>query len=104
MSTHKTRVLFRRYSSGEVVALFPFEPGAISPFDCSSYGQGQHSAADPRLVVDETRPATRQEYAGLARELRRIGYRLEIGRRLPRNAYQVRLVALETYIAKALSP
>jgi hypothetical protein len=38
---------------------------------------GQHGAADYHGVIQHTIPARRPEYAVLARELRRIGYRLK---------------------------
>jgi hypothetical protein len=57
-----TVVLFRRYRTGEVVALFP-----DIPFDdqghVSSYSiVGEHAAADYEGVIADTLPASEPEY------------------------------------------
>ena len=79
----KDRVIFRVFADGEVLALFPFikwnERGDI----LSYLHIGQHGPAS-RNVVTATRPATKKEYTPLMRELRRLGYRLEVGKRLTR--------------------
>lgn len=81
----KTKVIFRKWSkrvSNEVLALFPAEAGSVGqPFTCLSYQHtGQHGAADVG-VMRITRAATPEEYANLAAELRRIGYKLDIRHR-----------------------
>jgi hypothetical protein len=78
----KTKVLFRMFR-GEVLALFPtIAATAGNPYHCQSYAQqGQHAAADPRLVIDDSRPAFPEEYRNLARELRKRGYKLDIRQR-----------------------
>lgn len=77
----KTKVMFRIFH-GEVIALFPDLPAAVGESDCASYGHiGQHSAADYRLVMRKSRPATHDEYRELYAELRRIGYKLQIVKR-----------------------
>lgn len=86
----KTLVIFRKFNSGDVLALFPLVPGTNSAYDCLSYGHiGQHSAADP-LLCRTTEAAKPAEYAVLAQELRQIGYNLKIGKRVPRNALEIR--------------
>lgn len=90
-----TPVIFRTWPKGPrsaVIALFPFDAGTVGqPWTCSSYEHvGQHGAADPTAVVRSTRPATRAEIAPLAAELRSIGYRLRVLRRIPSNAYAER--------------
>lgn len=50
----KTATIFRKYRTGEIIALFPEEPGDMS--------------------IKDTRPATPEESAPLAAELARIGY------------------------------
>lgn len=85
-----TKVIFRMMR-GEIIALFPADAGNSNPSTCSSYMHiGQHGAADPALVVEYSRLATRKEYAPLATELSRIGYRLRIATRCSRSDYYTR--------------
>ena len=78
MNTEKTKVIFRKWKDGDIIALFPEEPGTQDPGTCSSYMHvGQHSAANP-AIIRETKPATPDEYRELALELKSIGYNLEI--------------------------
>lgn len=91
----KTKVLFRRWSDGDILALFPCDPGTNNPGTCSSYAHlGQHSSADLQLCIAASRPAAPAEYADLAQELTRIGYNLDIRPRTPRNAYKLRCAQL----------
>jgi hypothetical protein len=71
--------IFRRWKdSGDVIALFPAIPADIDGRYCLSYEHvGQHGAADFHGVVRRTLPATSKQCAGLARELRQIGYDLK---------------------------
>jgi hypothetical protein len=86
MSTTKTKVIFR-IDSQEVIALFPQDAGTMNAYTCSCYvHNGQHSSADPDLVIRQSKPATPKEYRPLAKELRRIGYRLHIVKRQNRSA------------------
>lgn len=85
----KTLVVFRKFE-GNVTALFPLEPGSNNAYDMTCYSHvGQHSAAD-MLWVRKTKPAKIAEYWDLARELTHLGYKLKIGKRVPRNALEVR--------------
>ena len=70
-----TEVIFRIYQSeNEVIALFPNEI-ANSDGDVGSYTHfGQHSIADYDLVMQQTKPATKEQYTQLYNELVRIGY------------------------------
>lgn len=89
----ETLVIFRKWSNGDIIALFPLEPGDCSGVYCMSYEQiGQHGQAATDLP--NTEPATPEEYSNLARELRSIGYVLRIGKRVPRNAMDVRRAKL----------
>lgn len=75
------KVVFRKFKDGQILALFPRIPADLQGYKCESYMHvGQHGAADPS-VVSITKPTTPAEYAGLAKELRSIGYRLEIGQK-----------------------
>lgn len=93
----KTLVLFRVWRKGsDVLALFPLDPEDRSGYLCGSYQHvGQHSAADPYHCMRATRPAKPAEYRDLARELRSAPYhyKLKIGRRIPRNAAEIRRAA-----------
>lgn len=90
MRTQLTKVIFRVFPQGDVIALFPLLPWDRSGINCTSYQTiGQHGGAST-LLTRTTRPATAKERRALAKELRRIGYRLQIVQRFPRNAYQVR--------------
>lgn len=98
-----TDVIFRTWKGkdgGDVIALFPGLFGTSEPHTCSSYMHvGQHSSANPHLVIQATRPAKPHEYRDLARELRGRGYRLRIAHRLHPKYERERLDALETHAA-----
>lgn len=82
----KTKVIFR-ILLGDPIALFPQDAGTNDPYTCSSYmHNGQHSSADPDLVISCSEPATPKQYRPLAKELRRIGYQLQIVTRQNRSA------------------
>jgi hypothetical protein len=86
----KTLVIFRKFKEGDIVALFPEIPSSNNGYECLSYmAVGQHGGADP-LLVRETKVAKPSEYRDLARELRRLGYKLKIGARIPRNSLEIR--------------
>lgn len=81
----ETPVIFRRYRDGDIIALFPAEPGTYEPWTCSSYLRlGQHGSANPGLVIRGTKQAKPDEYASLKRELESApyGYRLKVYSRL----------------------
>jgi len=95
MDTEKTIAIFRKFRSGDkaVIALFPEEPGSSDPTTMSSYMHvGQHGTAGP--LASATRAASEPEYRELAAELTRIGYRLDIRRRVTRKMIKTRLVRL----------
>ncbi len=78
--TCTTRVIYRRYKAGDVIALLmdvPANPGHIGCYQHI----GQHGEGVYWMIVAETRLATPQEYATLHKELTRIGYRLIIRKR-----------------------
>lgn len=81
-----TDVIFRVFlgkDGGDVIAIFPGEPGTYSAHTCESYQHvGQHGACNPyALMAQGTRPATPEEYAPLLQELQAIGYTLRIVKR-----------------------
>lgn len=71
-----TRVVFRIYKDGDVIALFP-DLADTSGVACYQH-VGQHGAADYDIVIGQTKPATVDEYTPLATELKQIGYQLRI--------------------------
>lgn len=84
-SNQITDVIFRRWRNGNIIALFPREPGTNSPYTCGSYEHiGQHGAATPDHVVSLTTPAKPEEYAALKLELESAPYeyRLRVIKRL----------------------
>ena len=85
-------VVFRTFlDDGRVIALFPFEPHDIGGRYCVSYQNGQHGAANQHTArLPSTRPSFAAEFYSLYRELERIGYKLKVLKRFPRNAYSVR--------------
>ncbi|RTL04973.1 hypothetical protein EKK58_09205 [Candidatus Dependentiae bacterium] len=75
---NKTKVIFRKFKQGgDIIAFFPELPGTNSPNTCMNYMHiGQHGHGDANC--GHTIPAKRAEYMPLLKELRSIGYNLEI--------------------------
>lgn len=70
-----TRVVFRKWKNGDIIALFPDEPWSRSSYMTTSYMHvGQHGAADYAGVITDTSPAQKNEYKDLLNELKTIGY------------------------------
>jgi hypothetical protein len=92
-------VVFRKWKDvGTVIALFPELPSDLCGSYCDSYERiGQHGGADYHGVVQYTVPATRAEYGSLARELRRIGYRLRTVKRVSRCLHERRRKVARQY-------
>lgn len=86
-----TKVIFRKFRNGEVIALFPQEPATCDGWLCVSYMHvGQHGSADP-FIVNDTKPAMPYEYADLYNELKSIGYDdLVVCKRFNKNDYKIR--------------
>lgn len=75
----KTKVVFRKYKNGDILALFPNE--IADPLgNCLSYEHiGQHGAATYGYCIEMTKPAKPSEYQELYNELTRVvGYRLDV--------------------------
>lgn len=91
---HKTKVIFRKFSDGDVIALFPELPGDLNPYrTCESYMHvGQHGAASVELV-DNTTPANPEEYADLLEEIESIGYNVQVAYKFTRKDLQKRIKA-----------
>lgn len=75
----KNRVMetiFRKESDGEILAVFV---DSVYWDFCECYAHvGQHGTCAIAYVINETTPATPEEMEPLCRELRGIGYELEI--------------------------
>lgn len=85
----KTRVIFRKFKDGDVIAIFPDIFGS-STYDMLSYMHvGQHGACDCG-IVQRTKLAIIEDYASLQKELSSIGYNLQICKRIPSNSLQKR--------------
>lgn len=90
----KTIVVFRiwpKREGGDVIAIFPELPGTMDPYTCQSYQTiGQHGSCDPSGLTNKLRLATSTEYAELMSELERIGYVLDVRKRIPSNSLDIR--------------
>lgn len=93
------RVVFRRWrDGGGVIAPLPELPADAQGHFCDSYMHiGQHGGADYHAVVRHTAPATPEEFAQLADELTRIGYRLAPIRRASSRLHERRLEEARRY-------
>lgn len=75
----ETKVIFRKWPDGDILALFPEVPADIVGGLCSSYEHcGQHGGADYFHCITKTKPALPSEYEVLKVELETIGYCLNI--------------------------
>ena len=82
--TYKTKVVFRKFPDGEIIALFPELHNYMESWLIESYIHiGQHGAASYH-VVSETKLATPNEYADLKDELESIGYNLDVRKKIMR--------------------
>ena len=77
----KDKVVFRKFNDGQIIALFPELPCDDRGNITSYMHIGQHGPAS-RFIVQNTKPAKPEEYADLHAELQRIGYDLEIRKKL----------------------
>ena len=101
MDSKKTKVIFRTFKDGEVIAIFPEENGTNAPWTCSSYMHiGQHSSCNPCALIKDTRLSTPEEYNDLKNELEKIvGYNLEVIKRNHNKFFHIRLEKLENQYA-----
>lgn len=94
----KTTVIFRKYRAGDkaVVAIFPYVIWGRHGNDIytvASYERvGQHGGASIGLV-GMTNAAKPNEYFHLKRELERLGYNLEVKRRVNYAKYRAAVAA-----------
>jgi len=87
----KTKVIFRKFPDGEVIALFPELPGTNSVLDCLNYMHvGQHGSG--KATLDGTLKTCKYEH--LYKELTAIGYNLTVVSRISYQMDQKRITAL----------
>lgn len=90
MDKEITKVIFKKWPDGDVIAVFPELLGDYSPHTCLSYEHvGQHGAASVSLM-SSLAPAKPEEYADLKEELESIGYNLKVYRRFTQAMDEVR--------------
>jgi len=100
MQTEKTKVIFRKFPDGEVIALFPELPGDNSVLNCLNYmHNGQHGSG--KATLEGTKPIKFADnmtafyrMEALKRELTAIGYNLTIVSRFSYQMDQKRIAAL----------
>jgi hypothetical protein len=93
-----TDVLFRkdRKDPSDIYAIMPSVPADVRGLYVTVYSPvGQHSSGDLLGMISTSRPAKPREAASLKLELERIGYRLRVLQRTPRDAYAKLKKALE---------
>jgi hypothetical protein len=97
MNPEITKVIFRKWNktvdkNQGIIAIFPEEPGTMSPYTCDSWEWvGEHGACDPTGVIKNSKPATEGEYQEVKNYLEsHYGYNLEVIQRLRYNAIEIR--------------
>lgn len=77
---YKTKVVFRKFKEGDMIALFPYEKYDYCNYDLvQSYMHiGQHTCASYSHCIRVSKLATPEEYKELFEELESIGYNLQV--------------------------
>lgn len=90
----KTKVIFRKFPDGDIIAFFPELPGTNNARTCLNYMHiGQHGSGQD--TCEGTRPATSEEYKALYDELTNvIGYELIVVKRFTHQMYFKRVEQL----------
>lgn len=78
--TEQTKVVFRKYKDGSILALFPSTGYGLCLIE-SYMHIGQHGGADYNGCILDTKPATPAEYQELKTELESLGYNLKVIKR-----------------------
>lgn len=87
-----TKVIFRKFSDGQVIALFPELPGTNKPQTMTNYMHiGQHGSGE---YLADLKLATPEEYQPLFKELTAIGYKLKVVKRVTYQMYLKRIKQL----------
>lgn len=88
-----TKVIFRKFPDGEIIALFPELPGDNCVLNCLNYiHNGQHGSG--KATCEGTKPASLNESLPLMRELTAIGYNLTVVSRFSYQMDQKRIAAI----------
>jgi len=80
----KTKVIFRidkAITNREVTAVFPEHVRCYSEIACYAH-VGHHSICSYDWYLKKTKPATPEQYADLKQELEKIGYVLNVRKRM----------------------
>lgn len=94
MDKEKTKVIFRQWKDGDVIALFPEIATDTIGYNCESFIHvGQHGAASPRIILKDTKLANLEDGAvkKLIKELEGRGYNLEIIKRFRYKHQEIRM-------------
>lgn len=96
MDKYRAKVIFRKFSDGDIIAIFPEEVGTNNPGTCMSYMHiGQHGSCDLIGMTLTNRLARPEEYKDLKAELESEGYDLNILVRIPKDALKIRQAKLK---------
>ncbi len=91
----KTKVIFRttRGKNPEVMAIFPEIPSDRRGYECAFYCHvGQHGGGDRHGLIRVSKPAKKEEFEPLLKELGRVGYTdLEIVKRITWKMDKIRM-------------
>jgi len=74
------RVIFRKWKNGDIIALLPDNDANLGMVDMYEH-TGQHGAGSPS-IISVTTPAQPEEYTCLLEELKSIGYKPKVVKRL----------------------
>lgn len=77
-----TKVVFRKYKNGDIIALFPEIPAAFGEVASYTHMNG-HGGSHYKLVMNSTKSATEAEYMPLFNELvAKYGYQLDVRKKM----------------------
>ena len=96
----KTKVIFRKFKEGDIIAMFPEVVANMNKAVCESYKHvGQHGACSI-FISSFTKQATPEEYNDLKCELESIGYNLDIKKRYNQKYRDVLYKQIDEYYKK----
>ena len=99
MDEEKTKVIFRQWIIGcDIIALFPEIACDTIGYCCQSYMRvGQHGAASPHCMLQDTKPANLEDGAvkKLIKELTELGYNLDIIKRFRYKHQETRMAVFK---------
>lgn len=85
MKKELLKVVFRKFDNGEIIALFPQIKFGCPHYQIMSYMHiGQHCEVDHHAVIEQTTPATEEEYQTLLNEIKSIyhDYNIKVMKKL----------------------